>query len=190
MRSNFAYKGRARSLGKGNERRINDSSSSVDDKKLESFFGSVRQHGAGSTGIGFFTERPFSIFLRQLREQRGIIVHSPTVRTLLPVRYACTCVRVCVCACVARICATHIYRVSRGTLRRAASTFLYGIACEQVCLRNDRGEIIKAPAGAYARVRVAKRMILARLFLSHVKISLLSCALSVEKTINSIKLYR
>lgn len=97
MRSNFAYKGRARSLGKGNERRIDDSPSSVDDKKLESFFGSVRQHGAGSTGIGFFTERPFSIFLRQLREQRGIIVHSPTVRTLLPARYACTCVRVCVC---------------------------------------------------------------------------------------------
>lgn len=98
-----------------------------------------------------------------------------TYRAHAPARSIRVHARVCVCrcVCVARICATHIYRVSRGTLRRAMSTFLYGIACEQVRLRNDRGEIIRAPAGFRMRAYVSRNELLwADCFfvVSHVKL--------------------
>jgi hypothetical protein len=179
VRSNFAYKGRARSFGEGNGRRIDDSPSSVGDKKLESFSASFVSMGRGLQASVFFPyqRRPFSIFLRQLRERRGIIVHSPTVRTLLSARYACTC---CVCVCMyvcvrgTNLCHTHISSFKSHVTTRSVDLLIWNRVRAGTLGKRLKGNNTGTGRVASVRMRayVSRNELLwaDRFFVSHVKI--------------------
>lgn len=128
----------------------------------------------------FFYQKTFSPFFKTAARTTRIIVHSLTVRTFLSVRYVHARTRVCVRARGMNLCHTHTYRVSRGTLRRAASTFLYGIACEQVRLRNDRRGNNTGAGRCVCGAYVSRNELLQldSFFVSHVKMVLSSRVLS------------
>lgn len=113
-------------------------------------------------------------FLRQLRAVRAeLLCTSPTMRTLLSARYAyvnaCAYVYVWLCD-TTNLCRTYIYRVSRRTLRTAL-VFLYGLACEQVRLRNVT--VKQRYVGAYMRAYVSRNesFYLERFFVDRLKSS-------------------